>query len=239
LNDQPLKILVLVPVSVEIWNKVFEKSARAVVFSETEIVVKNIKEAPPAIETEFDVSKAAPYVVDEVIKANKEGFNAIIIACSDDPGLSAAREVSEALVLGIGETSLIIGALLGSKIAWISPSIASKPIKERIATLTGLQNRVVYISGLGIKVLDVLKNLDIIKQKLLEEATKAVNQYGVDVIVLGSGSLTGLGSEITEKLHVPVVDPVPTTVKVAESLVKLGLSHSKVHIFNRLKLGYM
>ena len=56
-------------------------------------------------------------------------------------------------------------------------------------------------------------------------------------IVLGCTGFLGLAEKITEVLaadgiHVPVIDAIPVTIRLADSLVKSGLSHSK-HIYPR------
>jgi len=44
---------------------------------------------------------------------------------------------------------------------------------------------------------------------------------------MGCASMAGYGDEIEELLHVPVLDPVAVTFKVAEGLAHLGIRHSK------------
>jgi allantoin racemase len=49
--------------------------------------------------------------------------------------------------------------------------------------------------------------------------------------VLGCGGMAGLAEAVRERSGVPVVDGVPAAVTVAESLVRLGLTTSKVRTF--------
>ena len=71
-----------------------------------------------------------------------------------------------------------------------------------------------------------------IKQALLKEAKHAVENDGAEVIVLSCGSLIGLGKWLQEQLGIPVIEPGLIALKIAEDLVKLGLSHSKVSFCN-------
>jgi allantoin racemase len=50
---------------------------------------------------------------------------------------------------------------------------------------------------------------------------------GCDVIVLGCAGMTGLAAALSADLGLPVVDGVAAAVKLAESLVALGLRTSK------------
>jgi len=54
-------------------------------------------------------------LVDSVIEAEKEGYDAVVISCFMDPGVREARSVVNIPVLGPGETSMMYATLLGSK----------------------------------------------------------------------------------------------------------------------------
>jgi allantoin racemase len=81
-------------------------------------------------------------------------------------------------------------------------------------------------------VLDIGSNLGALQSALAREAIAAVKQDAADVIVLGCtgflGCAGGMRKELlTAGLDVPVIDPIPLAVGVADALVKAGLSHSK------------
>ena len=63
---------------------------------------------------------------------------------------------------------------------------------------------------------------------LTAEAQKAIDEDGADVILLGSTTMHQAGGYMAEHLPVPVINPGPVAIKMAETLVQLGLSHSKV-----------
>lgn len=72
----------------------------------TEIIVVSPKTGPDSIECYVDEYLAVPGVIQEVIKGDREeGADAFIIACFGDPGLAAAREVTDKPVLGICESA--------------------------------------------------------------------------------------------------------------------------------------
>jgi allantoin racemase len=52
-----------------------------------------------------------------------------------------------------------------------------------------------------------------------------------EVICLGGGGMAGLDAAVRDAVGVPVVDGVTAAVKLAESLVALGLSTSKVRTY--------
>ena len=40
--------------------------------------------------------------------------------------------------------------------------------------------------------------------------------------------MTGMAAKVSERSGITVIDPLPAAVKMAESLVRLGLSHSRL-----------
>lgn len=223
-----LKLLVINPVSVDMWDALVLEYAKEIISPSIEVTVRHIPDAPPFIETEYEKVIAAPLVVREVLRANEEGFSGVIINCFDDPGLEAAREVSNIPTFGIGETSLMVALLLGYNIAIISTGREWPVIYRRRLSELGIERRVVYISSIEVPILDLRKDIEKVKDSLIREIEKAVKNHGADVVVLGCGGFIGLAGELSRATGVPVVDPTLVTIKVAEAFLKLGLKHRKV-----------
>lgn len=225
------RILVLNPVSTNVWNMITEEILKKIAFSGTEFSVENLENGPQSIESEFDVVSVAPYVVKKVVEAEKKGFDGVIINCFDDPGLDAARERVSILVLGIGETSIITSLQIGYKFAIISTGEKSKASYDLKAQKLGVRNRLAYASGIPLKVLELRRDNEKTKQMLLREAVKAVEDFYAEVIVLGCGGMIGFSEWLSEKLGVPVIDPTITTFKIAEALTSIHLKHSKKYLY--------
>ncbi len=226
------RILVINPVATNKWDDLTREFLEKHAFPGTQVVVRSLREGPESIESEYDRDRVAHLVVEEVVRAEKEGFDAAMINCFDDPGLHAARERVRMLVLGIGETSITTALLLGHRIAIISTGRNARALYHKKALELGILDRVAYTSGIELGVLEMRENLDLLKNQVLAEARKAIDEYGAEVIVLGCGGFIGLTKELEEALGVPVIDPSLTTFKVAEALASIGLRHSKAFLYN-------
>ncbi len=225
------KILVLNPVSTDQWNKITFEYLQRIASPTTTVVVKNLPNAPKSIETFYDASIASEHVVREAIRAEKEGFDAIVVNCFDDPGVDAARELVTIPILGAGETSMIFALLLGHRFAIISTGPNTPAIYHRKAMKLGIEARLGYVGFIDIGVLDLRKDEDKIL-KLLEEESRRSFSAGAEVVVLGCTGFIGFGEKLSKKINVPVIDPAPTTFKVAEVLATLNISHSKKLLYN-------
>jgi Asp/Glu/hydantoin racemase len=65
-------------------------------------------------------------------------------------------------------------------------------------------------------------------QAIVDEAARAVAEDGADVICLGCAGTAGVTEAISAKLGVPAVDGVRAALALAQALVGLGLTTSKV-----------
>ena len=92
-----------------------EKMLSAYAWPGTDISVDCIDGGPESIESSYDEVLACPYIVDKAIKAEKDGYEAIIIYCGSDPAVSAVREVVKIPVIGPGKISKLIASALGYK----------------------------------------------------------------------------------------------------------------------------
>ena len=231
-KQNTLRILIVIPVSTKQWNEPTKRNASNYVSSNTKIDVVNLEKAPEAIENHYEVALAAPATVEAVIEAERKGYDAVVIGCFDDPGLHAARERVSIPVVGLGETSMTTASLLGNKFAVISTGKNSGAINERKAMELGLIKKLAYSSGINVPVLKLTKDKAKVRQRLLKEAKKAIDEFGAEAIVLGCGGMMGFSEEMCNVLKVPVIDPLLITVKMAETLATLGLTHSKAHFYN-------
>lgn len=65
----------------------------------------------------------------------------------------------------------------------------------------------------------------------MEQSVAAGRDNRAEVICPGCGGMAGLDDAVRTRAEVPVVDGVSAAVTVAESLVRLGLSTSKVRTY--------
>lgn len=186
---------------------------------------------PSSIECEYDDALASPYIVGRAMEAEGDGADAVIIDCMGDPGLHAARELVRIPVLGAGETSMHVAAMLGHAFSIITIMDRVRPILERHIRVSGLASRLASTRVVETSVLDINENLPELFARLSEEALIAVTEDKADVILLGCTGFLGCAEAVADALErtghsIPVIDPLPTTVMFAAGLLDAGLTHS-------------
>lgn len=187
---------------------------------------------PASIESELDEALAVPDTVKRAIEAEREGADAIIIDCMGDPGLSACREVVSVPVLGPCQTGMHVAAMLGHRFSFITVLDRIRPMIDHLAAGYGLTDSFASFAAVDVPVLDIEHDLNSLNQALTEQAITAVTQDHAGAILLGCTGFLGCADAISaglaeQNLEVPVIDPIPLTLHIADALVKTGLSHSK------------
>lgn len=196
-----------------------------------EIDMVHLDAGPASIESEFDEMLAAPYIVARAIEAERDGIDALVIDCMGDPGLNAARECVSIPVLGPGETSLHLAAMLGHRFCFVTVADSVRPMIEKHALVYGVAGRMTRVRVVDVPVLDIEHNQDLLIDRMTAQSIAAIEEDKADVIVLGCTGFIGLGDELARNLAdrgkpAPVIDPLPATVITAFGLVRAGLTHS-------------
>lgn len=94
------------------------------------IDVKNVPWGPFSVESEADNIVAASAVIDTVWSA-REHYDGFVIACFDDPGLEACRELVTQPVVGIGESAIMAAK---ERVERIGVIVVDARVAPRVAT---------------------------------------------------------------------------------------------------------
>ena len=191
-----------------------------------------LKCGPSSIESHFEEAMAVPDTVRIAIEAEDKGANAIIIDCMGDPGMHVCREAVSIPVLGAGQTAMHIANMLGHRFSFITVLERIRPMIAGIVASYGLTSHYASFQAIDIPVLEIESDINACVSALTEKARLSIEQDGADAIVLGCTGFLGCAEAMRSGLleagyDVPVVDPIPATINMAEALIRSGLSHSK------------
>lgn len=193
----------------------------------TEVHYQAAAKGPESIECIYDVAMCTPWLLEEIRSAEEDGFDAVIIPCMGDPGLHAAREISNIPVVGVAETSFLLAVSLGHKFSIMCPMEEVLGLYNHMLLIYRLKRFLASMRVLNLTVVEIWAEKDKLRDTIISEGKKAVEEDGADVIVMGCGFMSGMAKEIEEVLGVPIIDPWAAAMAWAEMLVRLGLSHSK------------
>lgn len=175
-----------------------------------------------------DVALASPEILDIALRAEKEGFDAVVLYCFSDPALAACREQLTIPAVGSAQAAILLAASLGYRLSVVTLTSARVSEKRAFLRSCGLdEGRIASVRGLDKIFAPEDGHSDEILQYLEKTALSCVKEDGADVVILGCLSLAGKGEGLSRVIGAPVVDPAFAGVSAACQMVRLGLSHSK------------
>ncbi|MDR5773126.1 MULTISPECIES: aspartate/glutamate racemase family protein [unclassified Caballeronia] len=170
------------------------------------------------IETQRDADRAAVAVA-EYVARHEASASAFVIACYSDPGLHAARELTQQPVLGIGAAAMGVALARGSRIGVIAASTHGMPRHWRSYHAARIAQTVAGERAVNLGVAES-GNRDAALDKLIATGRALCDEDGADVIVLGCAGMTPLRADIEAALGVPVIDPCSTAASLAFAICR-------------------
>lgn len=166
-----------------------------------------------------------PEMINKVVWAEKEGYDAAMIGCYLDPGLKEAREIVKIPVTGAAESSMILACMLGLKFSIISTLPKLVPGLEKLIRLYGFESRTGPVRSIDSLFFEIYSESKETIKQIMNVSKKAIEEDGAEVIIVGctvlGTLLTKMGISEIENLRVPVIDPVAAGIKMTEILVDL------------------
>jgi Asp/Glu/hydantoin racemase len=143
------------------------------------------------------VAQATPLIVERVRQAESEGYDAVVVNCTVDPGVAEAQAQVNIPVVGIGAASRAVASLLGRNPATLFPE--------------------------GIKVLELADDAERTYADLARHGRWLITKRGADVLIPDCAYLGGLADRLQQDLGVPVLHNQAVGLKIAELLAGLNV----------------
>ena len=225
-----MKIVVVNVNTTASMTEAIVSSARSAAAPGTDVVGLTPAVGADSVEGNFESYLAAVAVMSAVVSYDGE-YDAVIQAGFGEHGREGLQELLDVPVVDITEAAAHLASLIGHKYSVVTTLDRTVPLIEGRLKLAGLDTRCASVRSSGLSVLELDAEPEVAVKAIAAEAEKAVRDDKAEVICLGCGGMAGLYEAVHEATGVPVVDGVTAAVKLAESLVGLGLSTSKVRTF--------
>lgn len=206
------------------------RQAAAAALPGTEIVPLTPSFGADSVEGNYE-SHLAAIAVAETVRAYDGPFDAIILAGYGDHGREVLQELFDVPVVDITDAAASTAQFLGHRYSVVTTLDRTVPLIEDRLRLAGLLEHCASVRSSGMAVLELESRPQDAVEAIVRECESAVTTDRAEVIVLGCGGMAELTEKVTARTGVPVVDGVSAAVTIAESLVRLGLTTSKVRTF--------
>ena len=227
-----MKIRIVVPIITTAFNQEVLREGSQFVAGDVQLEVVNIQKGPASIESGFDEMLAAPAIVENVVRAEKEGCDGVFIDCFGDPGVVAAREMVSIPVVGAFQPAALTACALAGRWSVVTVLKNVVPMLRDLARRLGVEGNIASVRDIDPPVLE-LQDTDHFQKRLLEQVEKAVSEDGAEAVVLGCTGMIGVAKGLEQAMArsgkpVPVVDPTASALGYLQLLIRGGLTHSKL-----------
>jgi len=189
------------------------------------LTVLNPDHGPASIEGFYDEAMSMAGLL-EVIGAHPQA-DGFIIACFDDTGLDAARCLTAAPVIGIGEAAYHMASMIANKFGVVTTLSRSVPALEHNLMRYGLAARCSGVRASDIPVLELEAGNSDAMARINTEVSQAIAVDKAEAIVLGCAGMSDLQAQLAREHQVPVLEGISCAVRLIESMIALGLENSK------------
>jgi len=227
-----MKLAIINPNSTQSMTHKCKEVALKYKNEDTEIWVSNPSDSPKSIEGHYDEVKSLNGLMTEILKAKQWGADAYVIACFDDPGLEAARELVDGPVIGICEAAMNMASIISSSFSVVTTLNRSVPIIENLSYKYGKERFCRKVRAANIPVLALENGTCNAMEKIEQEILKAVKEDNCEAIILGCAGMADLTIELSQKCNIPVIDGVLSAIKLAEAMVLAKLKTSKINSYS-------
>lgn len=225
-----MRILVANVNTTESMTDSIGRQAAAAAAPGTEIVPLTPLFGADSVEGNYESYLAAVAVM-ETVRHYPDKFDAVVQAGYGEHGREGLQELLDVPVVDITEAAASTAMFLGHKYSVVTTLDRAVPLIEDRLTLAGLHARCASVRASGLGVLELEQDPERAVAAIVDQAEQAVTRDRAEVIVLGCGGMAGLDAAVRARAGVPVVDGVAAAVTVAESLIRLGLTTSKVRTY--------
>jgi len=206
----------------ELLTKNFNKVKR----EDTELgwkYVKRLKRASDTVMSYF-IQFNRTDIIECMYQASQEGYDAIMVACSGDPGVYEASEIVDIPVVGPMEAAMLTACMFGNKFGILTVEDRRwAEYCEELAVRYGLKSRLSGVERISIPSSDAFTKgfLDLpwIGKELIAKSQKLIDG-GANSIVIGSAGLSTMASAAgiskVPECNAPIFDCLSAGLKMAE-----------------------
>ncbi len=181
--------------------------------------------------TPAEVTLAAPALLDAFVRAEREGFDAVVPLGFLDLGVEGGRSVVDIPVVGPMEAALYLGAILGQRLGLIAYHPVHYPNLEVLVRRYGMEHRVCGIGHSGFDLPAIAGNTEAMAENLVAAGRKLIEEDRADVIIPTGITQCPVHVDphwLSDQLGVPVVEGIGAPIRLAALLADLKLRHSRM-----------
>lgn len=216
------------PFGTPAYNQLISETLTPYLNEGNELVVTNTENCPENCDWWYPKHLVEEEVFECVLKAEQQGFDAIIIGCCNDPGVRAARELVDIPVVGPLEATMQHVAYYGHDYLLVTDHRKSAAHMRDLVRLYGGESQCRDVRYINWHVTDMVNDIEGVARDALAASEAAMESGGVEAVILSCTIISAATEkwllETGAKRPTAILNPNTFALKMAESL---GFLNSK------------
>jgi allantoin racemase len=220
-----IKINFINPFGTSAYNNLIAQTLAPYVRGDTELVVTNTTGCPENIDYFYNKHIVELAIYEDVIKAEADGFDAVIVGCCYDPGVRVARELVDIPVIGPLEASMQFAPYFGHDYVLITDHHKAVPYLRDLVRLYGAESNCRGVSCIDWWVTDMIRDTDGVARDALAASKRGMEESGAESVILGCTIISASLEKWLRDTQTPrdsaILNPNTMALKMAESLADM------------------
>lgn len=222
-----MKICFLNPFGTDAYDGLITEVLTPTVRDDVELVVRHLDMRPENIDYYAPKHLIEVGIMKSVIQAERDGFDAYVIGCCYDPGLTQARELVNMPVVGPLEASVAMSRAFGHSYAVVTDHQKAVPQLTDQIRIYGQEANCKAVTSVGWFVDDMVRDPEAVAQDAYEASTRVMEQTGAETVIIGCTIVSACYEKAalagdTRLAELSVMNPNLMAVKQAELLADLA-----------------
>jgi allantoin racemase len=179
--------------------------------------------------TDLHRALIAPVMTRAAIDAEARGFDAVVPYGTLDLGVEEARHAVSIPVVGPGRATVHLAETLCDRFAIVCYDVAHVAMFTKLVRMWRVVADVTGIHPVDVEVTAMAGARDHLRSRFIEVARRAVDEGAQVIAPLGMTMVpvTFPAAELAREVGVPVLDPLATAMRLAETLAATGVTNSR------------
>lgn len=209
-----------------------EEVAQSYSSADVEVGVVRVEANPYGGLGPAEIQAVAPLYHDAYMRAEAEGYDAVVPLGMLDLGVDGGRSMVDIPVIGPAQAALHIAALVGERFGLICYNAEGIPRHRVQIRGYGMEGWIAGYRSVGLELKDMAANRDQMVETFVREAKSLIADDGADVIIPNGVTQCPVHIKpdwLSKELGgVPVVEGIGAPIRIAAMLAGLGLRHSRI-----------
>lgn len=188
----------------------------------TELTVTHLDNCPADIDFFYSKHMIEQSLYEAVMRAEEEGYDAVIVGCLYDPGVRVARELVDIPVIGPLETSFQMAAYHGHSTMVLTDHRKAVPYIYDAARLGAQGDTMRGVDAIDWFVKDMIHDRPAVARDVVRLSKQAAQKFGAETVIMGCTIIAAIYQDYLmaggTPSEVPIINPNLMALKMAEGL---------------------